>query len=283
MPLHVLHHHDGVVHHQAHGEHDRKQREQVDGEARHLHQENRSDQRNRDGDHWNEDGPERPQEQKDDDDDDQQGLAQGVQHLVDRVLNIGRRIVGDANLHPGGQLRLNPRDGFPNLFDDFQRVCRWKHPNAHKGRCFSIETNIGVVVLRAQYNVRDLAQTHDDAALLLDNQLLKFLRRAQIGVGHQIYGNHAAFCASQRRKIVVLGERVAHVRGRDSARRHLVGLQPNPHREGTVAENVRSLHATDRAQFGLHYASEVIRNLILVQFIGREPDVHRGELVISGL
>jgi hypothetical protein len=39
MALHVLHHHDRIVHHQAHREHDGEQRQQVDREPRHEHQE----------------------------------------------------------------------------------------------------------------------------------------------------------------------------------------------------------------------------------------------------
>ena len=45
MALDVLDHDDGVVDHQTDGEHDGQQRQQVDGEAEHLHEEHRADER----------------------------------------------------------------------------------------------------------------------------------------------------------------------------------------------------------------------------------------------
>ena len=44
VALDVLHHHDRIVHHQAHREHDREQRQQVDRESRHEHQEDGADE-----------------------------------------------------------------------------------------------------------------------------------------------------------------------------------------------------------------------------------------------
>ena len=51
-------------------------------------------------------------------------------------------------------------------------------------------------------------------------------------------------------------------------RRHLVWLEPDPHREGAVAEDVRALDAADGAQFGLYHASQIIGNLVLIE-LGR--------------
>jgi len=49
------------------------------------------------------------------------------------------------------------------------------------------------------------------------------------------------------------------------------------------AENVGALHTADSAELGLDDAGEVIRNLILVQVVGAETDVHGGELLIRSL
>ena len=55
MTFDVLDHHDGIIDDQADRKHNRKQRKQVDGEARHQHQEDGTDQRYRDCDHRNQD------------------------------------------------------------------------------------------------------------------------------------------------------------------------------------------------------------------------------------
>ena len=74
-----------------------------------------------------------------------------------------------------------------------------------------------------------------------------------------------------------------HVCGRDVTRRHLLRLQPNTHGERAVAENVGTLHTANGAQFRLHHARQVVRDLILIQILRRKTDVHRRELVIGRL
>ncbi len=44
MPVDVLHHHDRIVHHKAHGDHDRHQGQVVQAEAHHIHQRETGDQ-----------------------------------------------------------------------------------------------------------------------------------------------------------------------------------------------------------------------------------------------
>ena len=107
VPLDVLHHHDRVVHDEADREHDGEQRQQVDGEAGRQHQEHGPDERNRDGDDRDEHGAQRSEEEEDHDDHDEQRLGEGGEDLVDGVLDVRRRVVGDARLHPGRHLRLD--------------------------------------------------------------------------------------------------------------------------------------------------------------------------------
>ena len=109
MPLDVLHHDDRIVDDEADREHDGEQREQVDREAGDQHQEDRADERDRDRDDRDDHGAHRSEEQEDHDDHDQQRFGQRREHLVDRILDVFRRVVRNADLHPGGQLRLDRR------------------------------------------------------------------------------------------------------------------------------------------------------------------------------
>ena len=63
-------------------------------------------------------------------------------------------------------------------------------------------------------------------------------------------------------------------------RRHLVRLQPDPHRERARAEDVGALHAADGAQLGLDDARQVVGDLVLIEIGGREAEVDRRELVV---
>ena len=100
-----------------------------------------------------------------------------------------------------------------HALDNFQRVRCGQDPDSHEGGGFAVEANVGVVVLGAQHHVGNFAQTNDDAALLLYNQLLELLGRPQVGVRNQIHGNHRALGATERRQVVVLGQCIAHIRG----------------------------------------------------------------------
>ena len=201
----VLHHHDGVVHHQTDRQHNRQQRQQVDSEARHQHQKHSADQRDRNRDHRNQHGPERPEEQENHNDNDQQRFRKSAQHLSDRILDVRRRIVRNANLHADRQLRTDSRNGIANILDYFKGVCSRQNPNAHECSRFPVETNVFVVGLSAEHNIGDLAQTNDRALVLLYHQLTKLLSSPQIGVRHQVHGNHRTLCAPQSREVVVVG------------------------------------------------------------------------------
>ena len=69
IALHVLHDHDGVVHHDANGKDEAEQRQIIEREAERRHDEEGSDQRDRDGNDRNDGGAPGLQEQDDDDHD----------------------------------------------------------------------------------------------------------------------------------------------------------------------------------------------------------------------
>ena len=62
----VLQDHDGIVHHQARGQHDGQQGKDVDGETAREHEEERAEQGDGQGDDGNERGPPIPEEDEDD-------------------------------------------------------------------------------------------------------------------------------------------------------------------------------------------------------------------------
>ena len=72
----VLHHDDGVVDDEADGQHQRQQRQQVDGIAERQQGEHHADERQRDGDDRDQRGAQVAEEQEDHHDDDQRGLEQ---------------------------------------------------------------------------------------------------------------------------------------------------------------------------------------------------------------
>ena len=157
---------DGVVDHQADGEHDGQQGQQVDGEAENLHQKDRSDQRQRDRHHRDEDRAQRAEEQENDDDDDQQGVAEGLEDLADGIVDIFGGVVGDPRLHAGRQILLDPLHFGPHPGDDVEGVGVGQRPDADEDGRLAGEVDLGVVVLGAEGDIGDVAEADDGAVLL---------------------------------------------------------------------------------------------------------------------
>ena len=79
-----------------------------------------------------------------------------------------------------------------------------------------------VVVLGAEHDVGDVLEPHDRAVLLLDRRdCWNSSTECRLGAGGQIDADHLALGRAERREIVVVGERRAHV-----ARGHAVRRQP---------------------------------------------------------
>ncbi len=186
MALHVLHHDDGVVHHQTDGEDDGQQGEEVDGEAEGLHQEDPADQRYRDCHHRDQHRPEGAEEEKDDDHDDQKGVAEGLQHLMDGAGDVFGGVIGDVRLEAGGEVAFDGGHLDPNLFYDVQGVGVGEGPYPYEYRGLAGKADLGVVVLGPQHHVGDLAQPDDGPVLFPYHQLPEFIHSGEVGVGGQV-------------------------------------------------------------------------------------------------
>src|SRR5436305_1228202 len=187
MALHVFDYNDGVIYNQPDGQHDRQQGKKVDGEPEKLHQEKRSNQRNWDRHHWNEDGTDRTEEQKDHDHDNEERVDQSLYDFADRIVDVSGLVVGNVPSHAGGQFLSDLIHLGADALDDVHRVRVRQNPNAHKHGLLTGETDLRVVIFRAKHHVRDIAQAHERAFLFAHDQFLKILRLVQVGVCRQIH------------------------------------------------------------------------------------------------
>ncbi|MCY1534861.1 hypothetical protein D9M68_702450 [compost metagenome] len=253
MPVDVLHDHDGVVHHQADGEHHRQQRQQVDGVAHQLHEEEHADHRQRDGDHRDQHRAEGAEEQEHHDDDDQHRFAQGLHHLVDGRLDETGCVVGDRHLEVRRQLGFQLRHDGAHVLDHVQRVGAGGALDADVDRGDAVEGADGIVVLRTHLHPRDIPQQHTAVAHRPDRDGAEGLRRLEVGggvdAGHHVLALHLAGGGEE----VVLAHGVADVGGGDAVRGHAHRVQPQAHGEDLVAEDFRFRHARQGRQLGLDH------------------------------
>ncbi len=82
---------------------------------------------------------------------------------------------------------VNPGKGRAHIFDYFQRIGRGQNPYAHERGRLTVESDILIVVLRAQDDVGNLAQSHHDTVLLFDHHLAEVFRSFQIRIRHQVH------------------------------------------------------------------------------------------------
>ena len=109
----VLQHHDGVVHHEAHRERERHQREIVQAVAQQVHHGERADDGERHGAAGNQGGGEIAQEQEDHQHDEADGQHQGELHVADGAADGLRRVEGDREI-----------DGRRNLLAELRAAAR---------------------------------------------------------------------------------------------------------------------------------------------------------------
>ena len=98
-PLHVLHHHDRIVHHQADGQHQTEQAQYVDGKARQVHAGKGPREGHRHHQGRDQGGTQILQEQQDDQKDQDHRLQQGLDHLLNRDAYEPGAVVGADPTH----------------------------------------------------------------------------------------------------------------------------------------------------------------------------------------
>ena len=90
--------------------------------------------------------------------DDEQRFHQGLKDFLDRGVDVGCAVVGDAALHAGGQFLLDLLHLGPDPLDHVDRVRIGQNENAHEDGALAGEADLGVVIFRAEDHVRDVTQ-----------------------------------------------------------------------------------------------------------------------------
>ena len=119
---------------------------------------------------------ERAEEEEDDDDDDQERLGQRLRAPrrsrpgCTPSSRTGSRPSCRPAAAPG--CRASPRA--PRLITSSE-LAVGQDPDAHERGGLAVEADVRLVVLGAEHDVGDLAEAHDDAVLLLDDELAELL------------------------------------------------------------------------------------------------------------
>ena len=177
VALDVFDDNDRVVHDQSDRKHNGEQRKQIQREAEHLHQKERADQRYRNRDDGNDHGPKRSQEQKDDEHHDQQRVDERFYDFVNRVVDVSSCVISNFGLHTARQFFFDLLKLSAHSLNHIDRVRIWQNVNAHEDRFLAGEAHFGVVILGAEHDVGDIADSNECAFVLFDYELFELFRR----------------------------------------------------------------------------------------------------------
>ena len=256
----VFQHHDGVVDHDADGQHQAEQREVVQVEAQQGHDGERADQRDGHVDHRQDHRLPILQEEQHDDGDENDGVAQGFEHFHDRLFDEGSRVVDDFVVEAAGEALVQLLHVGLDLVGHLQGVGAGQLEDGQGDRGFAVELADLVVLLGAEIDFGDIAEANDlgggraflDVALAgFDDDVAELLGRDQ-----------AAQRAHRELELLILGHgRLADGAGGDlhvlafhgvddvggvqAHRGHFVGIEPDAHAVFALAEVVDVADAVD--------------------------------------
>ena len=106
---------------------------------------------------------------------------------MNRVVDVGSSVVSDLSSHPGGQLAPDLLHLRAHPLDDIDGVCIRKNPNPHEHGFLSGESDLGIVIFRAEHHVGYVPEPDQRAFVLTYNELFKIVCRMQVGVRGEIY------------------------------------------------------------------------------------------------
>ena len=161
--LHILHHHDRIVHQETDGQDHGEHGQHVDGEAEKTQDRKGPQQHHRYCDGRDQCGPEGPHKKIHDHEDEQDRLEKGLDHLFD--CHFGKRggVIGINHLHARGKIPAH----LPHLFlDSIGRIqcigaCGLADGQACSG--LAVVNGFDIVALGPQFRASHIFDSHDGA------------------------------------------------------------------------------------------------------------------------
>ena len=290
IPFDVLHHHDGIIDHDADGQHQAEERNVVQREPERGHRGECPDERHRHGNERYDGRPPCLQEKQHDENDQDHRLEQRVDDRTDRFFDELRRVINNAVFETVGEPLREIGHQRAHRLGRGQGIAAGLLVNREPGRRNAVERRVHRVVARTEFGASHIAEAHHLAAFpLLDDDLLELLRRHQPplrvdrvleGIGNR--RGRAAYDAGSHLH-VLLSHRIDHIAGLEPPCSQLLRLQPEPHAV-FVAEDRHLTHAGHARQRVLKLQQAVIAQIQFVEPAGRGNQVdhhhHRRRLLL---
>ncbi len=285
MVVDVLHHHDGIIHHQADGKDQRQQGDEVDGKAEIPGADKGGDERYRHRNGRNERGAPLPEEQIEHRHHQHGADGQGLVHLVDRLLDKDGGVVIHLELGPLRQEALHLAEFLLDPLRHCQRVGGGLGDDADTQALFAVALIGAVFVLGSHLHVGDIGQI--DALAVGgcgDLQLLEIFR-CVVETGDLHRHGHGVVADLAPRQLDVLPlESLFHIAHRDATGRHVGRAQPHIHHLGEIAGERHFAHPVHQTQGVDQHAVGVVGHGGAIHLAAAEvePDRHIAVAAVLG-
>jgi hypothetical protein len=285
----VLNDHDRIVDDETGGERDAEERQRVDREAEHLHQEERAEQRDRDRERRDERGAPILQEQEDHDDDQDDRHGQRDDDFLDRFAHEQRGVERDAVVDAGGKLFREAFERRDHVVRDLERVAGLQLLHAEADAVLAVEPERDRVVFRTEAHAADVVDAdestvrlrHEDDVAELGGAVKPPVRLNGVLVRLVAVGRRGADGARRDLHVLLL-ERGRDRPGGQIVVGQLLGIQPQPHRVLALAEDGHAAHARDALDIVDDVVLEIVgdERLVVILVVRRHADAHDERAVV---
>ncbi len=241
--LDVLDHDDGVVDDDADGEHQGEQRHGIGRVPRREQHGEGADQADGNGNGGDDGRAKVAEEQEDDDDHEDEGLAQGPQYLLDGVIHEDGGVVDDTRLEVFRKARAQPGQRPVDGVRRLHRVGVRREEESHAHRRLAVEARFSIFVLGAHLDTRHIADAQPRAVGIgAQHDIAELLRRGQgalrlhVQLELLVAGDGAGADAADRRLHVLRLDGVDDIGGSEVEAGQPLGIEPDPHGIGELAE-----------------------------------------------
>jgi hypothetical protein len=183
-------------------------------------------------------------------------------------------VIGDVHGDAGRQGALDLRPERADVLDDAERVAGGRHLDAEEDGVLAVHRHGGVGVLRPERHLGDVLDAHQGAVPRLHHHALERVDIGEAGIGGDVGDGVVALALARRRLEVVGADRLRHVVGRDAARRHAQGIEPDAHGKGLSAEDLGLGHAVDGRHQRLDDAREIVGDRRVRHRVAGKADIH---------
>ena len=281
--LHVLHHHDSVVHHDTDRQDQSQQGKHIQREAEDQHETERSDQGDRDSDRRDQGRTPILQREEHHENDQEEGLEQGLIHLMHGLGDILRHIKREIILQALREVLADILHRLFHLRGDLQSVRSRQHIDTQDSGVLPVDPTLRRIRGSLQRYPGHVAHPDDRAIRVRPHHdILKLLHGGQTSRGRDRQGDihvqHRLLTQLARRRFPVLVfQGILQVLYRQSHISQPIRIYPDLHTVITATDIRYTAYARDTAQYVQHVdRGEVTQiNLVELRIVGHQAQGHQ--------